>query len=139
MEQTQENNEQMELTPEQMKATARMQQIALSNLVGIHIDSFSAIMVNGNGVSYAEKLQAATALKEAILFALDFGLDVSKKKIRQSGKLAKEVNNLAAVTVKALDNRMLLLAAAMKEQEDMENKQLTENESVEENKGENNE
>ncbi len=105
----------------EMRKLAEMKHKTFNQLLGIHIDTFSSVMVNGNGVSYAEKIQAAQALKEAVLFALDFGLDVSKAKIRQGGKLAKQVNGLAGIMVQALDNRMLLVADRMnqKEQDDL--------------------
>jgi hypothetical protein len=109
---------------EGLKKTAEMQHKVLSNLLGIYIDSFSAVMLNNNGVSQQSKLEAAKGLKEAVLFSLDFGLSVTKANIRQSGKLSREVNNLAGVLVKALDNRMLLIANAMKEQEDSDIKQV---------------
>mgnify|MGYP007031181460 CR=1 FL=1 len=101
----------------ELRSLAEMKHKTFVNLLGIHIDTFSAVMVNGNGVTYNEKIQAARALKEAVLFALDFGLDISKTKIRQGGKLSKEVNGLAGIMVQALDNRMLLIADRMNENE----------------------
>lgn len=116
-EQTQVNEETKspEITPEQqnieLRRLAEMKHKMFSSLLGIHIDTLSSIMLNGNGVSYKKKLEAAKALREAILFSLDFGLDISKAKIRQGGQtLSKESNNLAGVMVQALDNRMLLIA-----------------------------
>lgn len=107
-----------------MKQVAEMQAQALTQIVGLHLDRLSAIMVSTNGVSFQRKLQAAKALKEAVNFALDFGLGVTNAKIRQEGAaLAKETNELAAVLVKALDNRMLLLANNMLEDQE---KQKTE-------------
>lgn len=101
----------------ELRKLAEMKHKTFTQLLGLHIDGFSAIMVNGNGVSYAKKIQAAQALKEAVMFALDFGLDVSKAKIREGGALAKETNNLAGVMLQALDNRMLLMADRMNEKE----------------------
>lgn len=104
----------------ELRGLAEMKHKTFSQLLGIHIDTFSSVMVNGNGTSYKEKIQAAQALKEAVLFALDFGLDVTKPKIRQGGKLAKEVNGLAGIMVQALDNRMLLIADRMNKEENKE-------------------
>ena len=131
------------LTPEELdKQSAELVKVSemrmkmFNQLLGIHIDSFSAIMMDTNGVSYNEKLQASKALKEAVLFALDFGLNVSKADIRQKGtKYAKEVNSLAGILVQALDTRFLLLANNMKQDQEKQNSTQT----VEENKGEKNE
>lgn len=124
-----------ELNPEQqmmeLRSLAVMKHKTFSSLLGIHIDNFSAIMVNGNGTSYKEKIQAAQALKEAVLFALDFGLDVTKPKIRQGGKLAKETNGLAGLMVQALDNRMLLIADSMNEKEKQESTEQGESNELE--------
>jgi hypothetical protein len=110
-----------EMTPEAVEKAAVMKHNAMTQLVGIYVDSFSAIMLNGNGVSYHDKVQAARALKEAVSFALDFGVDATNATIRQGGKLAKEVNGLAGVLVQAMDNRMLLLASKMKDEEQTTN------------------
>lgn len=112
-----------EITPEQqhveLRRLAEMKHKMFSSLLGIHIDTLSSIMLNGNGVSYAKKLEAAKALREAVLFSLDFGIDISKAKIRQGGQtLAKESNNLAGVMVQAMDNRMLLIADNLKNMEE---------------------
>lgn len=117
-------------TMETLRKMAEMKHSGLSNLLGIYIDSFSAIMINGNGTSYAKKVQAALALKEAVLFAMDFGLGVTNPKIREQGTaLSKEVNGLAGVMVQTLDNRMLLLADKMSK--DIETKEQTKtNETV---------
>ena len=121
--QQQENQEEVMPSVDGVQKAAEMKAKGLSSLVGIYIDSFSAIMLNGNGTSYQAKVDAANALKEAIRFALDFGVEASKAKIRQGGKLSKEVNVLAGIMVQAMDNRMLLLASKMNEQE----KQVEEN------------
>lgn len=118
--------QQEQMTPEAVEKAAVMKHNAMSQLLGIYIDSFSAIMLNGNGVSYVEKVQAAKALKEAVVFALDFGVDATQAKIRQSGKLSKEVNGLAGVLVQAMDNRMLLLASRMKDEETTNNNETGE-------------
>jgi hypothetical protein len=122
---SEENKEEKkELTQEEqlfeLRKLSQMKHKTLTNLLGIHLDSFSAMMVKSNRVSYTEKLQAAQALKEAILFGLDYGLGITNPKIRQSGTLAKEVNNLAGVFVQTLDNRMLLVADKLNEQEKKE-------------------
>lgn len=115
----------------EMRKLAEMKHKTFSQLIGLHVDNFSAIMVNGNGVTYAQKVQAAGALKEAIMFALDFGLDVTKAPIRQGGKLAKEVNGLAGILVQALDNRMLLIADNMHKKETEDNKSTEQGDSNE--------
>lgn len=143
LEQTQAEESTKALTPEELdKQTQDLAKVTeirlktLSQLIGIHIDSFSAIMINTNGVSYKEKLQAASALKEALLFPLDFGLNVTKADIREKGvKYAKEVNSLAGMMVQALDARFLLLANNMRNEQEKQNS----TQNVEENKGEQNE
>lgn len=106
---------------ESMRQVAEMQAEALSQLVGIHLDRLMGIMVSTNGVSFQRKLQAVKALKEAVTFALDFGVSVTDAKIRGKGKpLAVEANELAAVLVKAFDNRMLLLADNLRQAEQEE-------------------
>jgi hypothetical protein len=98
---------------------------ALSQLIGVYVDTFSAKMVATNGVSYNEKVQAAKALKEGVLFALDFGLGVTNANIRDKGTWAKEVNGLAGTLVQALDARFILLADNLKKQEDEQNNNQT--------------
>lgn len=135
---TEQNKEisQEELTKqsEELGKVSEMRLKALSQLVGIHIDSFSAIMIDTNGVTYKDKLNAAKALKEAVLFALDFGLNATNAEIRQKGtKHAKEVNSLAGILVQALDTRMLLLASKLQEDNNK-----TSTEKVEQKQGEDN-
>ena len=113
---------------EQLYKVSSMRHKALGDLMGNYIDYFSSIMVSSNGVSFQKKLEAAQALKEAVKFAFDFGLNVSKAKIRQSGNLAKETNGLAGVMVQALDTRFLLLADKLKKDEEQQNTQEVINE-----------
>lgn len=94
----------------------------LSQLIGVYLDSFSAEMIATNKNTYNEKVQAAKALKEAVLFALDFAVNVTKADIREKGKLSKEVNGLAGTLVQAMDTRFLLLADNMKRQQDADEK-----------------
>lgn len=102
--------------------TAEIKLASMTNLAGVYVDSLCAIMVNGNGTSYAKKLAAAAALKEAFKFALDFGLDVTGAKIRQEGtQFSKEVNTLAAILVQAMDTRMLLMTNKIIENEQQTN------------------
>lgn len=104
-----------------MRQVAEMQAEALTQIVGLHLDRLMGIMVSTNGVDFQRKLQAAKALKEAVAYALDFGLGVTETKIRGKGQpLAKETNELAAVLVKAFDNRMLLLADNLRQAEEQE-------------------
>lgn len=104
----------------------------LSTLTVINIQNFCAMMISTNGVSYAEKVQAAEALTEAIKFSLDFGLGITKADIRESGKLAKDVNRLAGILVQSMDNRFLLLAQNMKDQQDSNETVTTTNEETKE-------
>lgn len=130
---TEPSAEELNKQSEELEKVTQMRLKALAQLTGIHIDSFSAIMIDTNGVSYKEKLQAAKALKEAVAFALDFGLNVTNAEIRQAGvKYAKEVNSLAGILVQAFDARMLLLASKLQEDN---NKTSTET-TVEQIKGE---
>jgi hypothetical protein len=108
----------------ELRRISQFRHKAFSELVGVHLDGFSQIMIATNGISFQQKVEASKALKEAIMFALDIGLDVTKAEIRQSGKLAKQTNTLAGVLAQTLDNRFLLLADKI--QQDELNKQTTE-------------
>lgn len=94
----------------ELRRISQFRHKAFTELVGVHIDGFSQIMISTNGVTFAQKVEASKALKEAILFALDLGLDITKAEIRQHGKLAKQTNTLAGVFAQTLDNRLLLIA-----------------------------
>lgn len=111
-------------TAENMETTIKalkIQQKALSQLVNIHAQTLISVMISSNGVSELKKRQAAVALLEAIEFALDFGVNVTKPRLREGGEVfANQANNLAGVLVKALDNRMVLLADNMYKQEQEE-------------------
>lgn len=113
---------------------------SLSQLIGIYLDTFSAEMIATNGKTYNEKVQAAKALKEGVLFALDFGLGITKANIREKGRLSKEVNGLAGTLVQALDTRFILLADNMRRLEEAQASAQTEavtdtvTETTEENK-----
>lgn len=117
----------------ELRKVSAMRHKVLSGLVGNYVDHFSSIMVSTNKVSFQKKLEAAKALREAIQFSLDYGLEISKANIRQEGSpLAKEVNGLAGVMVQALDTRFLLLADKIKQQEDQANNEQAQTNSTEE-------
>ena len=116
-----ETQEQQQLTPEQqaasVRAMAEMRRDAYSELVAIHLQTLTNVLMSTNGVSQLQKRQANKALVEAVKFALNFGIK-DDNVIRDKGAVfAKETNNLAAILVQALDNRMLLLADNMRRQE----------------------
>lgn len=94
----------------ELRKISQFRHKAFTELVGVHLDGFSQIMISTNGISFKQKVEASKALKEAILFALDLGLDITKPTIRQNGKLAKQTNTLAGVFAQTLDNRLLLIA-----------------------------
>ena len=124
-ENTVEQPTQLEQTLEQQQASLRsvaeMKAKAYNELVAIHLQNLTRIMLSSNGVTELRKRQANKALVEAVLFALDFGVNVSNASIREKGTvLAKETNTLAGVLVQALDNRMLLLADNLRQQEELE-------------------
>ena len=104
-----------------------------SELVGIHLQTLTKVMMSNNGVSELQKRQANKALVEAVQFALDFGVGVTNANIRDRGTvLAQETNNLAGVLVQALDNRMILLADNLRQQQEAEviaSQQTTEEQS----------
>ena len=102
----------------------KIQHKAMSQLVAMHLETLLSVMVSSNGVTQKKKLQAAAALIEAFQFSLDFGLGITKTKIRDKGEpYATQANNLAAVLVKAQDNRMVLLADQMAKQDALEAEQ----------------
>lgn len=103
----------------------KINQKSLNRLFTMHLQELLKVLVSSNGVSELKKRQAAIAIDEAFQFALDFGVDVTKAKIRDEGTVfAAQTNNLAAILVKALDNRMVLLANNMYEQEQAETPEL---------------
>lgn len=103
----------------------KINQKSLNRLFTLHLQELLKVMVSSNGTSELKKRQAAIAIDEAFQFALDFGVNVTKAKIRDGGTVfAAQTNNLAAILVKALDNRMVLLANNMYEQEQAETPEL---------------
>lgn len=129
----------LEQRQESLRSVAEMKAKAYNDLVSIHLQNLTRIMLSSHGVSELQKRQANKALVEAVLFALDFGVNVTGATIRDKGvALAKETNTLAGVLVQALDNRMLLLADNLRNQEELEKvaSQQTTEEQVQENKGE---
>ncbi len=112
----------------ELRKIATFRHKAFSELVGVHLDSFSQIMISTNGVTFQQKVEASKALKEAVMFALDVGLDVTKAPIRQNGKLAKQTNTLAGVLAQTLDNRFLLLADKI-QQDSVQKEEQTKNET----------
>lgn len=122
---------------EDMRKISEMRFKALSQLVEIHFQEISKIMLASNGVTELQKRQANTALLEALKFTLDMGLNVTGATIRQGGVLAKQVNTLAGVLAQAMDTRMLLLADNFRKEEETKNTTAT-TEVVEETKGEEN-
>lgn len=129
----------LEQRQESLRSVAEMKAKAYNDLVSIHLQNLTRVMLSNNGVTELQKRQANKALVEAVLFALDFGVNVTGATIRDKGvALAKETNTLAGVLVQALDNRMLLLADNLRNQEELEKvaSQQTTEEQVQENKGE---
>lgn len=111
------------LSPEQQKESVRelaqMRARVYEQLIDAHIMSLTRVMISTNGVSQLQKRQAESALREAVKFAMDFGVSATGAKIRQKGTVyAKEVNNLAGILAQAQDNRMLLLADALQQAEE---------------------
>lgn len=93
----------------------------LSQILDAHIMSLTQVMISGNKVSYAKKLQAEKALRQAIRFALDFDLNVTKATIPQQGQaFAQESANIAGVLVKAIENNMVLKAYKLQDSEGQE-------------------
>lgn len=114
---------QKEASAESMRAMAEMRRDAYTQLVSIHLQNLTRIMMSTNGTTQLQKRQANKALIEAVEFALNFGIKENNT-IRDKGVvLAKETNNLAGVLVQALDNRMLLLADNMRRQQEQDAQQ----------------
>lgn len=119
--QTSELQQTLEEQQASLRSVAEMKAKAYNDLVSIHLQNLTRIMMSSNGVSELQKRQANKALVEAVLFALDFGVNVTGATIRERGTaLAQETNTLAGVLVQALDNRMLLLADNLRKQEEQE-------------------
>lgn len=129
----------LEQQQESLRSVAEMKARAYNDLVSIHLQNLTRIMMASHGVTELQKRQANKALVEAVLFALDFGVNATGATIRDKGvALAKETNTLAGVLVQALDNRMLLLADNLRKQEELEKiaSQSTSEEKSEETQGE---
>lgn len=78
-------------------------------------------IVTGNGVKQKDKGLLSAALINAILFSMDFGTNTSKVQLFEKGhKYYKENHTLAAMLVKAMDARMVLLAYQAKNEESVE-------------------
>lgn len=139
VDETQTIPETLENRQESLRSVAEMKAKAFNDLVAIHLQQLTRVMMSTNGVTQLQKRQANSALIEAVQFALDFGVGVTNASIRDRGSvLAQETNNLAGVLVQALDNRMLLLADNLKKQQDLEEiaSQPLSTEVVEEKQGE---
>jgi len=125
-------------TQTSLRSAAEMKARAFNELVAIHLQQLTSVMMATNRVTQLQKRQANVALVEAVQFALDFGVGVTNSSIRDRGSIfAQETNNLAGVLVQALDNRMLLLADNLRKKEELE-KVATQplSTEVEESKGE---
>lgn len=111
----------LEEQQESMRKIAELRARSYSDLVAIHIQQLTRVMLASHGVSELQKRQANTALVEAIKFALDFGIGATNAEIRDKGTVfSKETNTLAGVLVQALDNRMILLADNLRKQQELE-------------------
>jgi hypothetical protein len=102
-----------------LNKVSKMKHKALSQLTSVHLNVLLGRVLDTRA-SYNNKVQAANALVEAVLFALDFGVSVTNAKIRSGGPFAKEVNNLAGVLAQANDIRMVLMAGSMAEEQEKE-------------------
>ncbi len=120
MEQQQETKPDVELTTEQQMEAARkvavMNQKALSQLIKLdirnYLNNLTAPGVNGN-----MQRQIKESIERAILFSFDYGINVTRADLAETGKLAKQENALAAHLVRLRENSMLLLADNMRKQE----------------------
>lgn len=119
----------VEQTPEQQEESlqkmATMRHKAFSQLVKIHIQNYGQTLIATKGVSYLEKRNALDSMLKAVEFALDFGLNLNNTSLRDKGTYAKMENDLASTLVHALDNRMILLAQKMKEEENNKTNETT--------------
>lgn len=108
----------LEQSQQAMRNVAEMQADALYEIVGLHIDRLSGIMVSGNKVSFQQKIQAAKALKLAVQGALKYGVKANLGLPEKGQVLAKETNELAAVLSQAMENKMLILADNYRQQQE---------------------
>lgn len=138
--QEQQNNEQSGVTVQTYEDLRKMTELkhrASAQLVKAHLINYGATMIATNGVSYQTKLNALTDMVDAVLFAIDYGLDITKPELKQKGAAAKQQQSLAAILAQALDNRFLLIADNMRK-EDEKQEQTVENEQATETQGETN-
>ena len=130
-----------------LRQMSEFQANVFAQVVEIQLRKFTRILSSSNGVTQLQKKQAETALIEAVKYALDFGVETTGAKIRDKGTVhAGITNELAAALIKAMDNRTLLLAMRMQQEEKFGedalsvgqmNVELNNNESIE-TQGENN-
>lgn len=112
----------VELTPEQ-QLQEQMKVIDFHHnlyrqLIAVHVANFANTMMSTNRVTFNEKIQARDALIEALQAAHDFGVvEKDKLKLRQTGKWAKEVNQLTSLLVKSVENKTLIMAYNYEEKE----------------------
>ncbi len=112
----------VERTPEEEERYLRiMAKAEMQNLL-LQINNLTIGMVNhiasSNGVKQVDKALSSAALINAILFALDFGVQTSKVKLFDKGhKYYKENHTLAAMLVKAFETKTVMLAYQAKDEE----------------------
>lgn len=108
------------LTVEQQMASlsgiAKMQHKAFDELMTLHLRVMLADVLDTRR-SQKDRVLTASAIEQAFRLVLDAGVDITRPKTTVTGALAKKAANFAGVTAKAFDNKMLLLAQKMNEEQ----------------------
>lgn len=116
-----ETKPEVQLTQEQqmdtVKKTARMRHKALSQLARIHMADLLNDLAFRPGLSGNEKAALINTILDVDEFILDLGLSITNAKLSEKGKYAKRSVQLAGIKAQAYDNRMLLLASQLDDQQ----------------------
>lgn len=107
----------MEKSLEELRRISEFRHKSLSDLTVAHFYNCCSVLMSSNGVSEKEKIIMRNDLGQAIRAILDFGLGITKVDVKEHGKHAKDVGTFAAVFLQAIDNRFILLADNLQQQE----------------------
>jgi hypothetical protein len=105
----------------ELRRLAEVKHKTYSKLMEIHLNNNLTVLMSTNGVSYNKKNQARQAIVEAFQLVLDFGLGITDANITVQGTLGSNAAKMAAIFAQANDNRMLLLADRLNQENELNN------------------
>lgn len=118
--------EETKLTPDQQiemgVKVARGQHKALANLVRLDIRNYLAQLSQlskqrQSGPNLAKRKRIEQSLENAIIFSFDYGADVVKQRLSETGELAYQENAMAAHMCRLKETGMLIIADKLSKQE----------------------